>query len=79
MPARSRVEWDSRPISATGCVIYLAPGSDWRFDDIRTAGAVTLSLDDGAAVLTPIEAPKQQDICGCCPRYSGSSSYAGER
>jgi hypothetical protein len=52
------VEWDNMGNISYGLWIHLAPGSDWRFDDIRTAGAVTLSLDDGAAVLSPIEAPK---------------------
>ncbi len=37
--------------------MHLAPGNDWRFDNIRQPGAVTLSLDDGATVLSFIEAP----------------------
>lgn len=52
------VEWDNMGNISYGLWIHLVPGSGWRFDDVRIAGAVTLSLDDGAAVLSPIEAPK---------------------
>ena len=40
-----------------GLWIHLAPGNDWRFDDIRSPRAVTLTLDDGALVLSAIDAP----------------------
>jgi len=52
------VEWDNMGNISDGLWIHLAPGGDWQFGDIRTAGAVALSLDDGAVVLSPIEAPK---------------------
>jgi hypothetical protein len=41
-----------------GLWVHLAPGNDWQFDDIRAQGAVTLTLDDGATVLTVIDPPK---------------------
>ena len=40
-----------------GLWVHLAPGNDWRFDDIRSPRAVTLTLDDGAVVLSAIDAP----------------------
>ena len=40
-----------------GLWIHLAPGNDWRFDDIRSPQAVTLRLDDGPVVLSAIDAP----------------------
>jgi hypothetical protein len=52
------VEWDNMGNLSYGLWVHLAPGNDWRFDDIRMPGAVALSLDDGALVLSPIEAPK---------------------
>jgi hypothetical protein len=52
------VEWDNMGNLTYGLWVHLAPGADWRFDDIRTPGAVTLLLDDGTTVLSVIEAPK---------------------
>jgi len=51
------VEWDNMGNLRYGLWIHLAPGNDWRFDDIRNPGAVTLTLDDGALVLSAIDAP----------------------
>jgi hypothetical protein len=52
------VEWDNMGNISYGLWVHLAPGNDWRFDDIRAPGAVSLSLDDGTAALSVIEAPK---------------------
>lgn len=51
------VEWDNMGTLRYGLWVHLAPGSDWRFDDIRSPRAVTLTLDDGAVVLSAIDAP----------------------
>lgn len=52
------VEWDNMGSVSYGLWVHVAPGSDWKFDDITTPGAVTLSLDDGSAALTVMDAPK---------------------
>ena len=52
------VEWDNMGDIRYGLWIHLAPGNDWRFDNIRNPGAVTLTLDDGAKVLSGIEPPE---------------------
>lgn len=52
------VEWDNMGDLRYGLWIHLAPGNDWRFDSIHTPGAVTLTLDDGAKVLSGIEPPQ---------------------
>jgi hypothetical protein len=52
------VEWDNMGDLKYGLWVHLAPGNDWQFDDIRAQGAVTLTLDDGATVLTVIDPPK---------------------
>jgi hypothetical protein len=52
------VEWDNMGSLRYGLWVHLAPGNDWRFDDIRSPRAVTLTLDDGALVLSIIDAPK---------------------
>lgn len=52
------VEWDNMGDLRYGLWIHLAPGDDWRFDSIRSPGAVTLTLDDGAKVLSAIEPPQ---------------------
>jgi hypothetical protein len=51
------VEWDNMGNLKYGLWVHLAPGNDWQFDDIHTPGAVTLTLDDGATVLSIIDAP----------------------
>lgn len=52
------VEWDNMGSISYGLWVHLAPGNEWRFDDIRAPGAVRLSLDDGTAALEVIEPPK---------------------
>jgi hypothetical protein len=52
------VEWDNMGNISYGLWVHLAPGNDWRFDNIRDPGAVSLSLDDGTAALSPMEPPK---------------------
>jgi len=52
------VEWDNMGNLSYGLWVHLAPGNDWQFGDIRTPGAITLTLDDGATVLSAIEPPK---------------------
>jgi hypothetical protein len=52
------VEWDKMGNVSYGLWVHVAPGNDWKFDDIKTPGTVTLSLDDGSAALSVIEAPK---------------------
>jgi hypothetical protein len=52
------VEWDNMGNVSYGLWVHLAPANDWRFANIRDPGAVTLSLDDATAALSPIEAPK---------------------
>jgi hypothetical protein len=51
------VEWDNMGNISYGLWIHLAPGTDWRFDDIRMPGTVKLSVDDGTTQLSIIEAP----------------------
>lgn len=51
------VEWDNMGNISQGLWIHVAPGNDWRFDDIQAAGTVRLSLDDTAATLTVIKPP----------------------
>jgi hypothetical protein len=52
------VEWDNMGNLKYGLWVHLAPGNDWQFDDIRTPGAVTLTLDDGATVLSVMDPPQ---------------------
>lgn len=51
------VEWDNMGNISYGLWIHVAPGNDWRFEDIHAAGAVSLSLDDAATTLTVIKPP----------------------
>ncbi len=51
------VEWDKMGDVTYGLWIHVAPGNDWRFDDIRASGAVKLALDDGMTALSVIEPP----------------------
>ncbi len=51
------VEWDKAGNFTYGLWIHVAPGNDWRFDDIRASGAVRLALDDGMTALSVIEPP----------------------
>jgi hypothetical protein len=52
------VEWDNMGNLSYGLWVHLAPANDWQFDDIKAPGAVRLSLDDGTAPLTVIDAPQ---------------------
>jgi hypothetical protein len=52
------IEWDNMGAISYGLWIHLAPGNDWRFDDIEAPGAVALSLDDGTVSLSIMDAPK---------------------
>lgn len=51
------VEWDRSGDINYGLWIHVAPGNDRQVGDIRAPGAVTLNLDAGPLVLSPIEAP----------------------
>lgn len=52
------VEWDNMGNLSYGLWVHLAPSNDWQFDSIRMPGAVSLTLDDGATVLSAIEPPE---------------------
>jgi hypothetical protein len=51
------VEWDNMGDIRNGLWVHLAPGTDWRFEDIRMPGAVTLILDGGSTALSVIDPP----------------------
>ncbi len=51
------VEWDNMGAVRNGLWVHLAPGTDWRFKDIRMPGAVTLILEDGSLPLSAIDPP----------------------
>jgi hypothetical protein len=51
------VEWDNMGNISYGLWIHVAPGNDWRFEDIQVPGAVGLSLDDGITPLAVIRPP----------------------
>jgi hypothetical protein len=51
------VEWDNMGSITYGLWIHVAPGNDWRFEDIKAPGAASLSLDAAATPLSPIEPP----------------------
>jgi hypothetical protein len=52
------VEWDRSGAIVYGLWIHVAPGNDRPIADIRSATALTLLLDSGTRVLTPIDAPQ---------------------
>jgi hypothetical protein len=52
------IEWDRMGEITYGLWIHVAPGNDAQVGDIRAHGAVTLSLDDGPLVLSPMDPPK---------------------
>jgi hypothetical protein len=52
------VEWNRSGNFSYGLWIHVAPGNDRQIGDIRAAGAVTVILDDGTLVETPMEQPK---------------------
>jgi hypothetical protein len=51
------VEWNRMGAIRYGLWLHVAPGDDRPFADIHGRSAVTLILDDGDLVLSPIEAP----------------------
>jgi hypothetical protein len=51
------IEWDNMGNISYGLWIHVAPGNDWRFEDIHAPGAVSLSLDDAPTPLTVIQPP----------------------
>jgi hypothetical protein len=51
------VEWDKSGEISYGLWVHIAPGNDRQLGDIRSQRAVTLILDDGPAVLSPMDAP----------------------
>jgi hypothetical protein len=52
------VEWDRSGAIVYGLWIHIAPGNDRPVADIRSPAALTLILDGGTRVLTPIDAPQ---------------------
>lgn len=52
------VEWDRSGAFVYGLWIHIAPGNDRPIADIRSPTALTLVLDGGTRVLTPIDAPQ---------------------
>ncbi|MDB6099769.1 MAG: hypothetical protein JWN58_2472 [Gammaproteobacteria bacterium] len=52
------VEWDRSGTIVYGLWVHIAPGNDSPIADIRSSAALTLILDSGPRVLTPIDAPQ---------------------
>jgi hypothetical protein len=52
------VEWDRSGSIVYGLWVHIAPGTDHPVADIRSDGALTVVLDSGSRVLTPIDAPQ---------------------
>jgi capsular polysaccharide biosynthesis protein len=52
------VEWDRSGSIVYGLWVHIAPGTDRPIADIRSNAAVTIVLDNGTRVLTPIDAPQ---------------------
>ncbi|MGO8828244.1 MAG: hypothetical protein ACLQT5_03270 [Steroidobacteraceae bacterium] len=52
------VEWDNMGDVRNGLWVHLVPGTEWRFVDIRTPGAVTLILDGEPTALSAIDPPR---------------------
>ncbi len=51
------VEWDRMGTFGYALWVHIAPGNDRPVSDPRAPGAVTLILDDGPLVLSPIQTP----------------------
>jgi hypothetical protein len=51
------VEWNRMGTISYGLWVHIAPGADKQAGDIHAPGAVTLILDDGSIILSPITAP----------------------
>jgi hypothetical protein len=52
------VEWDRSGSIVYGLWVHIAPGTDQAVADIRSEGALTVVLDSGNRILTPIDAPQ---------------------
>jgi hypothetical protein len=52
------VEWDRSGSIVYGLWVHIAPGTDRPIADIRSNAALTIVLDQGTRVLTPIDAPQ---------------------
>jgi hypothetical protein len=52
------VEWDRSGSIVYGLWVHIAPGTDRPIADIRSDAALTIVLDNGTRVLTPIDAPQ---------------------
>jgi hypothetical protein len=52
------VEWDRSGSFVYGLWVHIAPGTDRPIADIRSNAALTVVLDNGTRVLTPIDAPQ---------------------
>jgi hypothetical protein len=52
------VEWDRSGSIVYGLWVHIAPGTDRPIADIRSTAAITVVLDNGTRVLTPIDAPQ---------------------
>ena len=52
------VEWDRSGSIVYGLWVHIAPGNDRPIADIRSDAALTIVLDNGTRVLTPIDAPQ---------------------
>jgi hypothetical protein len=52
------VEWDRSGAIVYGLWVHIAPGSERPIADIRAPTALSLVLDSGTRVLTPIDAPQ---------------------
>jgi hypothetical protein len=52
------VEWDRSGSIVYGLWVHIAPGNDRPIADIRSSAAITIVLDNGTRVLTPIDAPQ---------------------
>jgi hypothetical protein len=51
------VEWNRMGTIGYGLWVHIAPGNDRQAGDIHSPGAVTLVLDQGPLVLTPVDMP----------------------
>ncbi len=52
------VEWDRSGSIVYGLWVHIAPGTDVQMANIRSNAALTIVLDNGTRVLTPIDAPQ---------------------
>ena len=52
------VEWDRSGSIVYGLWVHIAPGTDRPIADIRSTAAITVVLDNGTRVLSPIDAPQ---------------------